>query len=87
MRLTILTCAALSIGIASGVLAADKPAPLDDAKCKALWTTVSPNGVTISQDKAVPYVVDFTMVDTDSDGAIDAQEFQAGCQSGFVKAP
>jgi len=26
------------------------------------------------------------MVDTDSDGTIDADEFKAGCQAGLVKA-
>jgi len=86
MRLAILTCATLLIGAATGAQAADKVAPLDDATCQARWTLVSPNGATISKDKAVPYVVDFTMVDTDNDGTIDADEFKAGCQAGLVKA-
>ena len=86
MKLTILTCAALLIGATTGAQAADKVAPVDDATCQALWTTVSPNGATISKDKAVPYIVDFTMLDTDSDGTIDADEFKAGCQAGLVKA-
>jgi hypothetical protein len=87
MRLEILTCAAILIGGASGAQAADKGAPVDDATCQALWTTVSPNGATISKDKAVPYIVDFTMVDTDKDGTVDANEFKAGCKGGLVKAP
>jgi hypothetical protein len=88
MRLTLLTCAAILIGGVSGAQAADhKPGGgMDAAKCQALWTTVSPNGATISEDKAVPYVVDFTMVDTDNDGTIDANEFKASCQAGLVKA-
>jgi hypothetical protein len=91
MRLAVLTCATLLIGAgcictASGAQAADKPGPaLDDAKCQALWTNVSPNGATISKDKVVPYIVDFTMVDTDADGTIDADEFKAGCKGGLVK--
>jgi hypothetical protein len=35
----------------------------------------------------VPYIVDFTMVDTDKDGTVDADEFKAGCKGGHVKAP
>jgi hypothetical protein len=38
----------------------------------------SPNGDT-SEDKAVPYVVNFQMVDTRKDGKITQDEFKAGC--------
>jgi len=88
MRLTILKCAAiLAAGVSGAHAAYNKPGGgMDEAKCQALWTTVSPNGATISKDKALPYVVDFTMVDTDNDGTIDANEFKAGCQAGLVKA-
>ena len=48
-------------------------------------TALSPDGATISEDKAVPHVVDFTMVDTDNDGTIDANEFKAGCNGGWVR--
>ena len=58
---------------------------MDDAQCHALWTALSPDGATISEDKAVPHVVDFNMVDTDNDGTIDAREFKAGCNGGWVK--
>jgi hypothetical protein len=79
-----MTCAAVLLvgGVAQ---AAEKEAPLEGAKCQALWTLVSPNGATITKDKAVPYVIDFTMVDTDSDGTIDANEFKAGCKRGWIK--
>jgi hypothetical protein len=88
MRLTILTCAAILIGATSGAQAAAlKPGGgLNDAKCKTLWTIVSPNGATISKDTADPYIVDFTMVDIDNDGTIDANEFISGCKAGLVKA-
>jgi hypothetical protein len=46
---------------------------LNDAKCK--------NGATISKDTVVPYIVDFTMVDIDNDGTIDANEFISGCKT------
>jgi hypothetical protein len=45
----------------------------------------SPNGATISQNQAVPYIVNFAMVDTDNDGTIDANEFKAACGKGMVK--
>ena len=40
---------------------------------------------TISKDQAVPYIVNFTMVDVDGDGNITADEFQAACGKGLVK--
>ena len=91
MKLAILTCATVLIGasyvgVTSGAQAAEKGAPLDDAKCQAVWTIVSPNGAAISKDKVVPSIVDFTMVDTNKDGAIDANEFKAGCTAGWIAA-
>lgn len=83
MRLAILTFTTILIGVAS-VQAAEKGAPLDDAKCKAVWTIVSPNGAAISKDKPVPYIIDFTMVDTNKDATIDANEFKAGCAAGWI---
>jgi hypothetical protein len=91
MKLAILTCATILIGtgcicVASGAQAAKAGPPLDDAKCQAVWTIVSPNGAAISKDKVVPSIVDFTMVDTNKDGAIDANEFKAGCHAGWIAA-
>jgi len=42
-------------------------------------------GATISQDQAVPYIVNFKLVDGDGDGKISADEFKAGCGKGLVK--
>jgi hypothetical protein len=88
MKQVILIFAALLIGAgylcsATNTQAADTsgPAP-DDAGCQTAWTIASPNGATLSKDAAVPYVVDFTMVDTNRDGAIDPNEFKAACLGG-----
>ena len=35
---------------------------------------------------AVPYIVNFSMVDGDGDGKITADEFKAGCAKGMVKS-
>jgi hypothetical protein len=59
--------------------------PSKGAKCQALWTLVSPNGPPITKDKAVPYVIDFSMVDSDGNKTIDANEFKAGCKGGWIK--
>jgi hypothetical protein len=61
-------------------------AALDDAKCQSVWKTAAPNGDTLSQDKAAPYVVNFQMVDTDKDGKISQSEFQAGCAKGWISS-
>src|SRR5688572_5819129 len=62
-------------------------AALDDAKCQSVWKIASPNGDTLSEDKAVPYVVNFQMVDTDKDAKISADEFKAGCGKGWIQEP
>ena len=95
MKLVTLTSLALLLS-ASCVLAQGTPntmtsgrpsAVLDDATCQTIWQMASPNGATISQDQAVPYIVNFKMVDVDGDGKISADEFKAACNKGLVKNP
>jgi hypothetical protein len=38
------------------------------------------DGAAISKVALAPYVADFTMLDTDNDATIDADEFMAGCK-------
>jgi hypothetical protein len=45
----------------------------------------SPNGETLSKDKATPFVLNFEMVDTDKDDKISAAEFKAGCSQGWIQ--
>jgi len=87
MRLTILTVGVLlSAGFAFAAHAVDEPAPLDAAKCDAAWTMASPAGDAISKDQVTPYVINYTMVDSDADGKVSAEEFKKGCAAGQVKA-
>src|SRR6185437_11552723 len=60
-------------------------AVLDDAQCQSVWKMASPNGDTLAGDKAVPYIVNFQMVDTDKDGKISAAEFKTACGNGWVQ--
>ena len=61
-------------------------AVLDDAKCQSVWKMASPNGDALAGDKAVPYIVNFQMVDTDKDGKISAAEFKSGCGKGWIQS-
>jgi len=45
---------------------------------------VSPNGAAISKGQPVPSIIDWTMVDTNKDAKIDADEFKAGCAAGWI---
>ncbi len=90
MKLATLSCSMLLLGalaFAGAAQAADeKGAALDDAQCQAAWKMASPNGDTLSKDQVEPYVINFTMVDTDGDGKVSPDEFSKGCAGGFVKA-
>ena len=46
----------------------------------------SPGGDTMAEGAATPLVLDFTMVDSNKDGAIDQDEFNQACSAGLVKA-
>ena len=54
-------------------------------RVRDVWKMASPNGDTLAGDKAVPYIVNFQMVDTDKDGKISAAEFKTGCGKGWVQ--
>ena len=86
MRLTLLTVAIVLTGAATGAGAAKKGAPLDDVQCKAAWTIVSPNSKAITQGETVPSIIDFTMVDTNKDAAIDTDEFKGDSDAGLDRA-
>ena len=90
MRLTILTCAAVLAGAAlagGNAEAATTQGPrLATAQCHEVWKMASPNGETLSRSKATPYVLNFTMVDRDSNGVITSKEFKHGCKSGWISA-
>ena len=45
----------------------------------------APNGDTLAKDKAVPFVVNYEMVDTDKAGKISQSEFKAGSGAGWIQ--
>jgi hypothetical protein len=55
-------------------------------KCEAAWHMASPAGDTIAKGKVMPFVLDFTMVDTDKNGVIEKDEFTKACSAGMVTA-
>jgi hypothetical protein len=100
MKLTALTAAALILGAGYAFAGAGAPVPegsqtpppsgrpsaaLDDATCQSVWKMASPNGDTLSKDKATPFVVNYDMVDTDKDGKISQAEFEDGCAKGWIQ--
>jgi EF hand len=73
-------------GSQSGESSGRPSAVLDDAACQNVWKMASPDGDTLSGDLAVPYIVNFQMVDTDKDGKISAAEFRTACGKGWVQS-
>ena len=76
--LFILSAAALSFASA-----AQAQTPLNDTDCEAAWKEAG--GSALTPDKAKPYIADFEQVDVDHNGAINWEEFKAGCKTGLVK--
>jgi hypothetical protein len=64
-------------GAGSIAQAADVAVPAD--KCAAAWSMASPGSDTLAKGAATPLVLNFTMVDSNKDGAIDQDEFNKAC--------
>jgi hypothetical protein len=94
MRLSTLMPAILLLSASSALaqgantMTSGRPsAVLDDATCQSIWQMASPHGDALSQDQAVPYIVNFSIADVDGNGSISADEFKAACGKGLVKIP
>jgi hypothetical protein len=86
MKLVTLTCLAGVVALGLGGTAYAAGQSLDPSQCNKAWSMASPNGETLDQGKAVDYVINFTMVDSNQDGQISKDEFNAACDKGLVKA-
>ena len=73
-------------GSQSGEPSGRPSAVLDDSACQNVWKMASPNGDTMSADKAAPFIVNFQMVDTDKDTKISAAELKTGCGKGWIQS-
>jgi hypothetical protein len=60
-------------------------AVLDDAKCASVWSMAQREGDTLSEGQAAPFILNFKVVDADSDGKISEAEFKDGCKKGLVQ--
>jgi hypothetical protein len=56
---------------------------LNDADCAVAWKEAG--GADLTPEKAKPFIASFEQVDVDHNGAIDWEEFKAGCGKGLVK--
>jgi hypothetical protein len=87
MRLSTLTYLMVLTGAGfAGSVAQAADVAVPPEKCKAAWSMASPGGDTIAKGAVTPVVLDFTMVDSNKDGAIDQDEFNKACSAGLVKA-
>ncbi|WP_045363472.1 hypothetical protein [Methyloceanibacter caenitepidi] len=60
---------------------------LDNTECQKVWEMASPGGdVDLSEGKAEPFVLNFQMVDSDSNDRIKKSEFEEGCKKGWIKS-
>ena len=102
MKIILATSLIVLLGVGSAAAGAGAPTPegsqtpppsgrpsakLDDTACQDVWKMAAPNGDTLAKDKAMPFVVNYEMVDTDKDGKISQAEFKAGCSAGWIQKP
>jgi hypothetical protein len=59
---------------------------LSEAECQKAWEMAGPDGDTLSEEKAVPFVLNFQMVDSSKDAEVSAEEWKEGCSKGWVSA-
>lgn len=59
---------------------------LSEDECQKAWEMAGPDGDTLSEDKATPFILNFQMVDTSKDAKISAEEWKEGCSKGWVSA-
>lgn len=57
---------------------------LDDAKCQDVWTKAVGGGISLSYDKAGPYITNLKLADPDNDNQISKTEFTDACKKGLV---
>lgn len=83
MRKSLIFWSLALLPLAAGVgMQANAGTPLNDADCAAAWKEAG--GSDLSPDKAKPFIASFDQVDVDHDGAINWEEFKAGCAKGLV---
>ena len=59
---------------------------LDDAQCQKAWEMAGPDGDTLSEAKATPFILNFAQVDTSKDAKISQTEWKKGCNKGWISA-
>jgi len=100
MKLTVFLALATLLGTGYAMAGGGAPVPstpqggpssgrpsavLDDAKCATVWSLTQRQGDTLSEDQAAPFIVNFKLVDINSDGKISEAEFKDGCKKGLVQ--
>lgn len=60
-------------------------AVLTAERCGELWKRAVPEGDSLAQANAGPFIVNFAQVDADGNGNISLTEFEAACNKGMVK--
>lgn len=101
MRLTTFSAAAILLSSSLALAGPGAPPPegsqndppsgrpgkvLSEAECTKAWETAGPDGDTLSKEKALPFILNFQMVDTSNDATISQEEWKAGCEKGWVSA-
>ncbi|MBK5198355.1 MAG: hypothetical protein JJE37_08735 [Methyloceanibacter sp.] len=70
----------------AGQMTSGRPsAVLTPEQCQEVWSKAVPTGDALAKKDAVPYIVNFKLVDTDHNGQISKSEFDFACTKGLVK--
>jgi hypothetical protein len=71
--------------LASPMTSGRPAAVLKDSQCHEVWSMKGMKNDTLSQNDAVPYIVNFWLTDADHNGQISKGEFDRACKKGLVQ--
>lgn len=82
---TMMLCSSHVVAQTNKMNAGRPSAVLQSERCNEIWKAAAGEGDKLASAQAAPFIVNFSQVDTNGDGALTLAEFEAACGKGMVK--